>query len=227
MIVDPQAKEVRVRAEAWTGNSSDFVTRRDVSQRRLTISVAFFAGAVMFALHSLIWHVVWTISGSPAVYLLPRATDFVAFLLMTAVTYFLTRHSKWALAIAIAVSSVVLSASSLVLYALDLNDPATSGQQRFFVTSASEPEYFSKRSRLQHTLRLDEGRRSNIEASVPATMFREVIGGDSCVDVRWTGGRKYRFFKIVRTLPTGDGNGSWLNAPQDRARCLTARTLTN
>jgi hypothetical protein len=236
MDADPKMEKKSVQASAWTGDLSDAVreTRGSSSrvgkpsgQQPLTVALALLAGALLFVLHSVTWHLIWVLSGSPAVYLVTRGIDALAFPLVAAVTYLLARHLKWALAIAVTVSSLAFSASSLVLFALDLQRSATSGEQRLFISSARAPRYPPKRRpRLQHTLHLVDGRGSIIEASVPALLFRSVIAGDSCVDVRWTGGRKYRFFRVIRWLPTGDGNGSWVNVPQDRARCLAAQAPT-
>lgn len=214
--------EQRYDSSRWTGNLTPQPVDPEVARARLRWGLPLAVILLFYLLYVVGWHLLWKASGSPAVYDVPNGFDLLVPLLSAAAGYVLGRRwQKWPQMCAALTGCVAVGIWGLGSFLLDLHSPSARGEQRAFVESALAPRYPPRRHmRLEHELRFSVSRRRPREAIVPETLYREVVAGDTCLQIRWSGGRRYRFFEVVRHVATGDGNGSWLNAPKDRARCL-------
>jgi len=216
--------EQRFDSTRWTGGLRYNQPRLSPGEARARLRWAAPLIVIMafWLLYTLVWHSLWKFSGSPPVYPVTNMSDLIVPLGAGVAGYAMGRWwRKWPLMCGVVTGSIAMAVYLSTAFLLDLHSPIASGEHRAFVDSAFEPRYPpSRHMRLEHELRLSVFEKMPRRATVPEVLYRDVVPGDTCIQIRWKGGRRYRFFDVVRHLPIGDGNGSWLNAPKDRANCL-------
>lgn len=217
--------EQRIDSSRWTGNL-DYSQRQlspHQAQVRLQLVFPILAACAVGIVYFLAWHVLWKLTGSVPVYGVFRAADLLLIAAAGLAGYFLARNwTKWALTGAAFTAMVALCIARLGFFTLDLYRPLASGEQRVFVEGAAGPHFSRYETRLEYELRLSSPRGGRIEATVPQSLFRTVVAGAPCLQIRWTGGREYRFFKVLKQMPI-DSSAASIGSPSGRALCFAAR----
>jgi len=214
----------RIDSSRWTGNLD--YSRPPLSPRQAQVRLQFafpiLAVVAVGLVYFFLWHVIWKLAGSIPVYGVPRPSDLLLIAVAGLAGYFLARNrSKWALTSAAFTAMVALCIARLGFFALDLYRPLANGEQRVFVEGAARPMISRYETRLEYELRLSLPHGGRIEATAPESLFRTVVTGGTCLQIRWTGGREYRFFKVLKQVPIDSGTSS-IGSPDSRAACFAA-----
>jgi len=219
----------RIDSSRWTGDLNYSRPPLNARQTKVRLQLAFpiLTACVVGVVYFVAWHVIWKLTGSVPVYSVPRASDLLLMVAAGLAGYFVARNwTKWALTGAAFTGMVALCIARLGFFTLDLYRPLASGEERVFVEGAVSPNFSRHDTRLDYELRLSSPRGGRIEATVPESLFRTVVAGATCFQVRWIGGRGYRFFKVLKQMPLDTGAAS-IGSSTSRSACFAAPTAAS